>query len=203
METARTKYSSVNGAWPDGELPELTAQEAVSAAKRLYRLVMKHSFRGPVVVTSGNRYTWKYRGELRVNPNRRNALHPGWHDMVHTLSHYCHRRLHPSHKPHDGRGTHAFIEKTMIEHVVNSGWLEGKLKRPERTTPKVDMPDKNRKQVLAGIKRWEAKIRRAQNALRKLHKKRKYYERLEANQAIAKTTMPPSPVAPQGVQVEL
>src|SRR5262249_32935213 len=32
-------------------------------------------------------------------------------------------------KPHDGRGTHACIERTMIEHVVNSGWLEGKLKR--------------------------------------------------------------------------
>lgn len=188
METARTKYSSVNGAWPDGELPELTAQEAVTAAKRLFRLVMKRPFKGKVVATSGNRYTWSYRGDLRVNPKRSNAIHPGWHDFVHMLSHYCHRRLWPSHQPHDGRGTHAFIERTMIEHVVNSGWLDGKLKRPERIPKQIDRPAESYKQVLAGIKRWERKVRRGENALRKLHKKRKYYERLETMKALESTS---------------
>jgi hypothetical protein len=175
------KYPSVNGAWPEGDLPELTAQEAVSAARRLYRFIMKRPFRGEVVATTGNRFTWTYRGQLRVNPKRTRALHPGWHDMVHLLSHLCHRKLHPGHKPHDKRGTHAWIERQMIEHVVNSGWLEGKLKRPEKTKVEIDLQDKRQRQVLAGIARWEAKQRRVKNALKKLYRRQKYYER----QAIA------------------
>jgi hypothetical protein len=93
---------------------------------------MKRSLKIPVKVTTGNRETWVRRGVFYVNPNNRTTLQPGWHDIVHSVSHYCHRRMFPRHKPHDGRGTHAWIERTMIGHVVNLGWLEGKLKRAAR-----------------------------------------------------------------------
>ena len=38
--TARARYVSVNGKWPEGPLSKPTGQEAISAVKRLYRLAM-------------------------------------------------------------------------------------------------------------------------------------------------------------------
>jgi hypothetical protein len=88
----------------------------------------------PVKITTGNRLTWHRGDAFYVNPNRRKNgnIDQGWPDIVHLLSHYVHARKYPGHKPHDGRGTHAFVERSMIQYVVESGWLEGKLKRAER-----------------------------------------------------------------------
>lgn len=169
---SKPRYHSVNGAWPE-TMPIPTAQEAVTGAKRLYRLIMGRPFRGKVKVTSGNRYTYIRRGVLHVNPNERRE--PGWHGIVHGLSHHFHRRLHPGHKPHDGRGTHAFIERTMIEHVVNSGWLDGKLKRPDKA--KTDVTALRHQRVRDRLTAWEAKLRRAENAIRKLRRQLAYYDR--------------------------
>lgn len=162
------RYQSVNGAWPEA-IPSLTSQEAIVAKRKLFRLVMKRPLRiKNIKVTSGNRH--QYLLHL-VNPER------GWKDLVHGLSHQCHRKLHAGHKPHDGRGTHAFIERTMIEHVVNSGWLEGKLKRAEEPKPEVDMKAMRAERVAARIAAWEAKRKRADTALRKLARQARYYER--------------------------
>ena len=166
------RYVSVNGAWPDGELPIPSPQEALSGAKRLYRLVMGHKWRGKWQLTSGKRYTWPANGVYHVNPNGR--YFGGWRDIVHLMSHQCHRRLYPRHKPHDGRGTHAFIERTMIEHVVKSGWLDGKLKRPEK--PKPDVQQARQQRVLARIEKWQAKHKRAETALKKLKRQARYYK---------------------------
>lgn len=160
------KYQSVNGAWPE-TVPSITAQEAVSAAKRLYRFTLKRSFRGKVRLTSGNRYTRISSGVMIVNPDR------GWQSLVHLLSHHCHRRLWPKHRPHDGRGTHAAIEREMINHVIASGWLDGVLRRPEKENP--DPREVRQARVLARIVAWESKLRRAQNALAKLNRQRAYY----------------------------
>jgi hypothetical protein len=48
---------------------------------------------------------------------------------VHSLSHYCCFQLYPNAPGHGAQ--HAFLEREMIQHVVDSGWLVGKLKRPE------------------------------------------------------------------------
>jgi hypothetical protein len=171
------QYQSVNGAWPE-TIPPLTAPEAVTAAKRLYRLAFRRSFRGKVKVTSGRRYSYIRSGIMYVNPEGHHFK--GWRDLVHDLSHYAHARLHPGHKPHDGRGTHAFIERSMIEHVVNSGWLDGKLKRPAKEKPRQDVRQVRHARILARIERWDAKRKRAETALRKLRRQRAYYERLAA-----------------------
>lgn len=168
------KYQSVNGAWPDGELPIPTPQEAVSAAKRLYRLVMKKPYRGKIKVVSGNRRTYIRWGTLQVNPNGRHF--GGWKDLVHGLSHTCHRRLHPGHKPHDGRGTHAWIERQMIEHVVNSGWLDGRLKRPEKVP--IDWQAARHERIIKRLVAWQAKRKRAENAIKKLNRQAAYYDRV-------------------------
>lgn len=168
-------YEHVNGAWPVAQnlLPPLTAQEAVSAARRLYRLAMKQSFKGKVKITSGRNYTYIRYGVLRVNPER------GWWILVHGLSHHCSRRLFPGSKPHDHQ--HAFLEKTLIEHVVNSGWLDGKLKRPEKPKPEIDVRVVRHQRIAARMERWEAKRKRAEQALKKLRRQNSYYERARAS----------------------
>lgn len=163
-------YESVNGKWPEGALPPLTGPEAISAAKRLYRFIMKKRWTGQMKLTSGRRSSWVrwWRGTIIVNPQR------GWHDLVHELSHDFHRRLHPGDQPHGMH--HAWIERTMIEYVVSHGWLEGKLKRPEKPQHEVDLKSIRHERILSRIQSWEAKKRRAENALKKLQRQRKYYE---------------------------
>lgn len=166
------KYESVNGAWPDKVIPVPTAQEAVLGSKKLYRLVMKKGFKGKVKVVTGNSHTWVYYGLMKVNPNR-TVHYGGWKGLVHGLSHYCSRKLYPTAKPHSPQ--HAFIEKTMIEHVVNSGWLSGSLKRePRAEVPVIDIRYQS---VIKRIDQWQTKLKRARNALKKLERTKKYYDK--------------------------
>ena len=112
---------------------------------------------------------------LYVNPDetrRWSDSGGGWHEIVHGLSHYCAYRLYRC-KPHDAR--HAFLEKEMIKHVVNSGWLEGKLKRPEKPKTEVDVKQVRRERVLKRMSAWETKRKRAENALKKLRRQARYY----------------------------
>lgn len=66
----------------------------------------------------------------------------------------------------------------MISHVVGSGWLDGKLKRPEK--PKANPADLRYRRIVDAITRWESKERRAKNALKKLQRQKAYYERKAA-----------------------
>jgi hypothetical protein len=171
-------YERVNGAWPE-TIPSITEEEAVRAVKKLYRHFMKKAFRGKVVVTSGRNHTYIpiYRGSMhhktiRVNPARTWG-YTGWKEIVHGLSHSISHLLHPTADPHGMQ--HAWVEKTMIEHVVASGWLDGKLKRPEK--PKPDTKAIRHQRILERIARWEAKQKRAETALRKLRRQQAYYQR--------------------------
>jgi hypothetical protein len=112
-EERRERYHAVNGQWPD-EVPVLTGAEAIAAAKRLYRFAMKRKWRGSWKLTSGRRFTWPRGSTFYVNPARGEGLHGGWRDLVHMMSHYCHRQLYPAHKPHGGEGTHHHIEREMV-----------------------------------------------------------------------------------------
>lgn len=190
----KPKYHSVNGAWPentnDGRDLKPSPQEAMSAAKRLYRLAMKKPFRGKVVLTSGRRRTWIKYGIMYVNPDEGGGLNRhvkllggvpymrkggGWHELVHSMSHYCAYRLYPRAKPHGPQ--HAFLEKEMIDHVVKSGWLDGKLKRPEKQKEPIDIRQVRNDRIQARIRTWEAKRKRAERALVKLRRQARYYER--------------------------
>src|SRR6516165_9378245 len=56
-------YERVNAAWPNPR-PPLTAEEAIRAAKRLYRFSRGRKWVGPVKITSGRRYTWIQYGTM-------------------------------------------------------------------------------------------------------------------------------------------
>jgi hypothetical protein len=183
------KYESVNGQWPEGTndgrdiIP--TPEEAMSGAKRLYRVALGKPFKGEMKLTSGRRRTWIRRHVFYVNPNEKrgwSSINGGWHEIVHSVSHMASWRLHrENHGPR-----HAWIEKQLIAHVVRSGWLDGKLKRkPREAKPPVDPKAEKLTGIEARIKRWQAKQKRATTALRKLERQRKYYERQAAQKEAA------------------
>ena len=166
------KYQSVNSAWPEGTNEgrslKPTPQEALSAAKRLYRIAMKKPFRGEMKLTSGRRYTWIRNGVFYVNPDYRGG---GWHEIVHLISHYACHRLFPNAKGHGVQ--HAFLERELIAEVIKRGWLDGKLKRPEKA--KADPIGAKAARIESRLKAWTAKQKRAATAIKKLERQRRYY----------------------------
>lgn len=174
----RRRYVSINGAWP-ADLPKPTPQEAVSGAKRLYRKWMGKAFPGKWRLTSGRRHTRYLGGVFYVNPDEWRDHGGGWPAIVHSMSHHVHWRKNRGYKPHDWR--HAQIEREMMEHVIASGWLEGKLRR-EPKQPKVTVPvtEVRHQRIIARIATWQAKAKRAETALRKLRRQARYYERKAA-----------------------
>lgn len=170
MTTIRDLYKEkTNAEWPKS-LPKLTAVEAERAGKRLFRMAFKKPCPYPVYVTSGRNGSYIRNRVLRVNPSQ------GWKEFIHGLSHSFFSKLHPTIKPHSG--SHAIFERDMIRHVIAQGWLGGALK-PAVKEPKAK-PDEKAKRyalVLAGIARWEAKAKRAKNALAKLQRRKRYYEK--------------------------
>jgi hypothetical protein len=164
-------YSTVNASWPD-VIPELTQAEAITATKRLWRKFTGRTFKRKFRFVTGNRWTRGVPGMIYNINLKGHAEWPGWKLLVHSLSHRAHSVQFPNVRPH--AGSHAFLEREMIAYVVASGWLDGKLKRPERAKP--DARAVKRERILARIKVWEAKQARAQRALRKLERQRRYYE---------------------------
>ena len=171
-------YRQVNEAWgrKRSELPALDGAEAITAVKALRRFATKEfktpRFKGRYELTSGNRYTWIRRMVYYVNPDR------GWWNLVHDVAHKVHFTTNPGTNPHDAK--EAYIERAMIEYVVRSGWLDGKLKRPEKSKAERDVKAERHKRVLERLATWERKKRRAETAIKKLTKTVRYYERLAA-----------------------
>ena len=167
VTTIRAFYEDkVNPLWP-ASVPAMTDEEAVRAAKRLYRFAFKRACKLPVKIVGGRNYSYIRNGVLRVNPSH------GWKEVVHVLSHSFFRRLRPNDKPHSV--AHARLERDMAALVINGGWLDGKLRPAAK--PKADPKQLRYKRTLEGIARWESKAKRAKTALVKLNARRKYYEK--------------------------
>ena len=162
----RDWYERTDATWP-AEVPPLTGDEAIRAARKLYRFVFGRTYLKPVTVTSGNRYSGYGDKGLVVNPVGHRRGPGGWKAMVHELSHAF------------GGGhskRHARLEARMIREVLRRGWLDGSLKsEPKPESTQVDQYARKLGQIDGGIVRWERKKRRAENALRKLVRRRKYY----------------------------
>lgn len=187
MATTRARYAQIDvhgpaPAWPSTIEP-LTEYEAVRVAARLWKWAEGEPCPYAIVTTSGKRYTWLRERDgattLVVNAEG------GWRRLAHDLSHLFWRRANPSARPHE-KG-HARFEARLIREIIRRGWLDGKLreKAPREKPVATAFDERARKLslVLAGIKRWEAKERRAKNALQKLHRRRRGLERAIAKAA--------------------
>lgn len=175
--TAIDVHAAQAPAWP-AQVPALTADEAVAAARRLYRFALGRTFTGKVIVTTGNRRAFRlgWEGNTRaiyVNPTQ------GWRDFVHGASHWLDfeangRSRHDTH--------HARFEAKLVREVIRRGWLDGKLRdtaRAPKAAPTLD--DKRRAKLArieAAVDRWERKAKRAKTALTKLARQQRYYTRV-------------------------
>jgi hypothetical protein len=166
-----------------GALPIPTGPEAIAGARLLYREAFRF-LNLPVEakrprrfkLASGNRHTWPRRGVYYVNPDYR--WRHGWEGIVHSISHWAwnvkHRHRNDV-RPHDPG--HVAVERHLAEFVIDRGFLDGKLKRPEKPKPTVDTIRAHRKAAAeAKLKRWQSKAKRAETAMRKLKKTLAYYE---------------------------
>jgi len=171
----------VNNKWPSNA-PRPTDQEALSGAKRLYRKAMGKPWKGKMILVRGNRHTWirGLEGRFEVNPNRSRG-YGGWKGIVHGISHYCHRRLHPGDRPHSNR--QARLERDLTDYVLEKGFLEGKLKSKALPKEKVDLIPVRYKRMVARQAAWQKKVSRAKNALQKVKKEMREYERRHGDRA--------------------
>jgi len=106
----------INDLWK-GRAPVLSPEDSVKAALRLYRSEMKRPWTGDVKLVSGNRYTWIRGNTLYVNPDQRlwNG-HGGLREIVHLMSHYCHKMRNPGDAPHSIR--QAQMERRMTKYAL-------------------------------------------------------------------------------------
>ena len=176
-------YNEINSAWPT-PTPVPSGPEAIAGAKRLIKLCFSHakeegridsckSHQHRFVVTSGRRHTWIRGGVWYINPDEKrfNGL-GGWAEIVHSISHWAMHKFWPHENPHGPR--HVWIEKLLTEYAVKH-FLDGQLKRPEKVPVDKKIARAIRRAAL--IERWEAKLRRADNALRKLRRQQAAFNR--------------------------
>ena len=162
----RDRYEPINTMWPEN-IPPLTRAEARKASCKLMRHFAKKKSYGRV------RRCW-----IAKTPPF-NQLHRGWRRLVHDVSHRAFEILFPNTRPHSG--CHAHIEREMAEYVIGKGWLTGILKpAPRPFTRKT--PNDKLESVLAAMKRWETKKKRAETAIKKLRRKAAYYNRIIPNE---------------------
>jgi hypothetical protein len=182
MKENKTEFYNrlVNAKWPS-PLPVPSDQEAITGAKRLYRKAMGRPWKGEVKVTSGNRATWVRRGTLYVNPNESGR---GWQEIIHSISHLAHLRLNPRDKPHTSK--QAYIERDLTDYAMANGFLTGALK--SKVKPKVKKDDiiERHERLMKRETGWETKLNRAQNALKKIQKERRAYERRHKDRIFVK-----------------
>ncbi len=167
MPTARDYELAVESVWNEKSTAAQRRNVHPNLAKSFVRAFWKQEMGGKLPWTlrvgSGNRRTWMNDFVFTVNPDQ------GWHDINHDMGHFIERRK--------SGGLH-----TDYQVRLESAGARLICRRFLRDEPYVD-PKKGCDHVVdrasrvdAGIKRWDAKLKRAANALKKLKKKKRYYD---------------------------
>ena len=169
-------YGQVNRMWPD-EIPPITKEEAFKAYKLLTRKF------GSKKVWSEYYNKWEtkklYIGRRR--PRRCwiclsgtcNLLDRGWRRLVHDISHRVYDFRFPQ-SSRDHNIAQAKIEQEMAQFVIDSGWLDGKLKsKPKPKPTKDEKQTAKTKNLIKLIRSWERKETTAKTYIRKYRLKLK------------------------------
>jgi hypothetical protein len=173
-------YDDVGAAWGGAILPPITKAEVVPLAAKLFAKFAKHPDIDPIYLRMPS---WFRRGRrcwanTKPQDTKRyaNGGHNGLGRMVHDCSHYLFEVMHPGKLTHSH--VHAALEKAMVDYVVRKGWHLPKAKPEPKPKPdKAEVRALKLLSVTARIERWEAKARRAENALRKLRRSKAGLER--------------------------
>lgn len=167
----------VNDLW-GGHDPVLSPEESVAAARKLYRHAMGKAWPGKWAVTSGRRYTYPSRGTFYVNPNRYGG---GLRQVIHLISHYCHRRLHRGDKPHSIRQLR--LEARLTKFAVARWGPDAPEPKVEAApavvadTPRPDRVVQRYRRMVARRDRWTTQLARAERLAAKAVAEVRAYER--------------------------
>jgi len=168
MPTSSDYNRIVESIWDEGSTPAQRCNVHPNLAKNFirgfYRQVMKKPFPYKLRIGTGNRRTWCRWGVFTVNPKQ------GWHDINHDMGHWLERQM--------TGGAHTDqqlrFERDGAALIVRKFLRDEPYVDPKKTRDRVA---ERAARVEAGIKRWEAKLRRASTALKKLKKQQRYYEK--------------------------
>ncbi len=166
MPTARDYNRVVEAIWkpiPFEQMQNVWPTHAISFVRAMWKAEVGTKFRWKIRIGTGNRRTWLHSGVFTVNPEQ------GWHDINHDMGHFIERRK--------SGGAHT---DSQLKFERNGANLIVRRFLETEPSPKKDKPDMatvRAARVNAGIKRWEAKLRRASTALKKLKKQQRYYEK--------------------------
>lgn len=172
------RYARVNRMWPE-IMPPLTEQEARAVVKRLWRMATGETFpkRRRICFVTGNRRNRLYWDVVDINVDPHRCGLYGWKWLVHSISHWTWRAKNRG-KVYEDHGTgHASHEAWLVHEVVSRGWLEGKLKRPEKVKPPRDLKAERHRRAVEKLAAWQRRKKRAETAIKKLTKQVRYYER--------------------------
>ena len=167
MPTAREYTRVVEAIWkpiPFEQMLNVWPTHAVSYVRAMWKAEMGTKFPWKIRIGTGNRRTWLHSGVFTVNPNQ------GWHDINHDMGHFIERRK--------SGGAHTDQQLRLERNGANlivRRFLE--TEPPPLKKAKPNMIEVRASRVDAGIKRWEAKLRRASTALKKLKKQQRYYQK--------------------------
>lgn len=151
-------------------LPSITRQEAERAHNRLVRHFGRKELGSAHQLSDVRPYPVRICWISKQSTSATNHF-KGWGRLIHDTSHHVFRRRHPTFRPHDGG--HAVLELEMAAYVVAKGWLDGILRPSEK--PKPNTAQRRRVRLLQienNLARWASKLRRAENALRKLKRQK-------------------------------
>jgi len=156
----------VESVWKEAsseQMRNVWPNHAKSYVRAMWKAEMGRKFPWKIRIGTGNRRTWLHRRVFTVNPEQ------GWHDINHDMSHFIERRK--------TGGAHTNGHLRFERHgaqLITRRFLETD---PPPKKEKPDMVAVRATRVEAGIKRWEAKLRRASTALKKLKKQQRYYQK--------------------------
>jgi len=138
---------------------------AMNYIRAMWKAETGRKFPWKIRIGTGNRHTWLRSGVFTVNPDQ------GWYEINHFMAHFIERRLtgeaHSNAQLRRERnGAHMIVRKFLRDEP----YVE-----PKKLEDKVSL---RAVRVDANIKRWEAKLKRAANALKKLKTKKRYYDKV-------------------------
>lgn len=165
------RYAPVEHALPP-LCPAITRAEAEIASQRLLKAFGKRTADRPAQYRDA---TWNRparRCWLSSKPTHGDSPHKGWPRLIHDISHIVFAARCPRSRLH-GDG-HAALEAEIASYVVQMGWLTGSLKPKAAAKP---TGNDKLASLVEREQRWEAKLRRAENALKKIRRQRKAFER--------------------------